>query len=172
MRKSHRRYRSLRLQNKRDDLWPSLSPAFADIHSYVVEHRIRKAGMSLELSDSLHDRNFAEYEVSLPPGTLESVTCGFASEGVQDGLIALEIFSPDRKIVASNALDLSKLTMHLPIRFLTPGLNVRMSDKFVLRFTARTNWPLYILEFATYSRLGLRRRVVAPFARFDFGEVL
>jgi hypothetical protein len=62
--------------------------------------------------------------------------------------------------------------MHLPIRFMMQGVKVHAEDKLILRFTAHSHWPLYVLEFATYSRLGLRRRVVAPFARFDVGEVL
>jgi hypothetical protein len=172
MRKSHRRYRSLRLQSKRDDLWHSISPAFAEIRDYIAEHRIRRAGMSLELSDSLHSRDFIEYEVSLPSGTLQAVTCAFASEGMQDGLITLEVFSSDQTVIAESVLDLSKLSMHLPIRFaIRSGVKTRAEDKLVLRFTAQSHWPLYILEFATYGALGLQRRVVGPFASFDVGEV-
>jgi glycosyltransferase involved in cell wall biosynthesis len=170
LRQSHRRYRSLRFPTRRDDLWPSLSPAFADIRDYIVEHGIRKRRMALELSDSLHDRVFAEYKLSLPPGSLESVTCAFASEGMHSGLVGLEIVSPEGQIVLHEVLDLSNLDLHLPVRFDTPDMKVRTRGQLGFRFFARSDWPLYILEFASYGPLGLRRHQVVPFARFDYAE--
>jgi glycosyltransferase involved in cell wall biosynthesis len=168
MRQSHRRYRSLRFQAKRDDLWSSLSPAFAEISDYVVKHNIRRRNMTLELSDSLHERPYAEYRISLPARTLNSISCAFASEGIHSGLLGLEIVSPEGEIVLHNVLDLSGLNLHAPVRFDALGLKIPRAAAFALRFFARSDWPVYILEFASYDRFGLRRHTAAPFARFDY----
>jgi glycosyltransferase involved in cell wall biosynthesis len=168
MRKSHRRYRSLRLFLGRDDLWSSISPAFEEIRRDITKRGARKSGMKLELSDSLHDRPYAEYPLVLRPGKLRSISCAFASEGIHEGIVGLEILSSDGTLLLRKELDLSALNLHTPVVFDAKDIKVSNHSDFRARIFARSDWPLYVFEFAAYR--GLRRNPVTPFAQFEYAK--
>jgi glycosyltransferase involved in cell wall biosynthesis len=168
MRKSHRRYRNLRFFLGRDDLWAAVSPAFGAIRADILERGARKRGMKLELSDSLHDRPYAEYRLTLPAGTLRSISCALASEGIHPGNVCVEIISSDGTKLSREELDLSGQTLHAPVSFNVEPITFSEPSDVRVRFFAETKWPLYILELVSYR--GFRRRPVTPFASFDYDE--
>lgn len=147
----------------RYDLWPLLSPAFERIRDYVVRENIRKSGVILDLSDSLHNRPYAEYSVNLKGGSLASYICSFSSEGIHSGQLGLELLSPSNQILAHVVLQLATLNLHLPVTFPLEGVEVA-EGRYCLRLFAKSEWPVYSIEFGRYLRFGLSRVPIAPFA--------
>lgn len=167
--KTRRNYR-YRPHRRREDIWPQVSPAFEDIRQHVLKNKIRSSSSYLELSDSLHDVAYAEYPVHLKKGQLQSVTCALSSEGLHDGLVGVELVAPDDTIAIQTSIDLAPLTLHLPVTFDLKNTFVQQDGIWRFRLFTRSTWPVYVLEFAEYSRFGWSRRVIAPFMKIEYAR--
>jgi len=170
MRARTRRNQRYRPHRPREDIWPQVSPAFEDIRHYVVANNIRTNTSYLELSDSIHDVAYVEYQVQLKQGRLKSLTCALSSEGIHNGLIGVELVAPDGAIALQSSMDLASLNLHLPVTFDLENLVVPRDATWHVRFFTRSTWPVYVLEFAEYSRFGWRRRVIAPFLKIEYAR--
>lgn len=166
LRRRIRRYRRFKPRLSREDLWSYVSPVFDDIRRYINANNIRPSDSYLELSDAIQDKEFVEYLVPLKNGTLRSISCAFSSEGIHEGTVGIELVDPTGRIEsqATVALD-STSSLQFPVTFDMKGLVVPKNGTWRLRLFARSKWPIYALEFATYSRLGWTRQAVAPFAK-------
>jgi hypothetical protein len=147
-----------------------VSPAFADLKQQIQAAGIRKPNSILELSDSIHDKEFVEYPVHLKRGPLKSFTCALSSEGIHAGEIGVELVSATGEIVHQSARDLTELNLQSPVSFDLKGVEVREEGTWLLRLFAQTPLPLYVFEFASYSFLGYSRRATAPFGKIDYLE--
>jgi hypothetical protein len=164
------RGRRLRRPSK-EDLWPLVSPAFDDIRRYALDRQIRKPNTYLELSDSIHDKNFVEYSMLLEEGALDALRCAISSEGIHEGQVGVELVSAAGEIVFQTTRDLASLTLQQPVSFNLNGTIVPKMEVWRVRLFARTRWPVYVLEFATYSPVRRTRRAVAPFAMIRYSPV-
>lgn len=162
-----RRNQRYRPHRPREDIWPRISPAFEDIRQHVLKNKIRSSSSYLELSDSLHDVAYAEYPIHIEKGQLKSMTCALSSEGIHSGLVGVELVAPNDTIAVQSSRDLAPLNLHLPVTFDLKNTVVQ-EGIWKFRFFARSEWPLYILEFAEYSRFGWSRRVIAPFMKIEY----
>ncbi|EKS38283.1 glycosyltransferase family 2 protein [Afipia broomeae] len=162
-----RRNQRYRPHRPREDIWPRISPAFEDIRQHVLKNKIRSSSSYLELSDSLHDVAYAEYPIHIEKGQLKSMTCALSSEGIHSGLVGVELVAPNDTIAVQSSRDLAPLNLHLPVTFDLKNTVVQ-EGIWKFRFFARSEWPLYILEFAEYSRFGWSRRVIAPFVKIEY----
>lgn len=165
-----RRYRRFKPRLSHEDLWPRISPAFEDIRQYILANRIRTANSYLELSDAIQDKDFVEYPILLKSGTLRSISCAFSSEGFHEGFVGVELVDPDGKIVTQSGLPLESVNLQFPITFDLKETVVPQGGTWQLRLFARSKWPVYALEFATYSRFGWTRQAVAPFAKVEYAD--
>lgn len=164
-----RRYRRFRPRLSREDLWPQVSPVFDDIRRYLQDNNIRTPGSYLELSDAIQGKDFVEYLVPLKRGTLDNISCAFSSEGLHEGTVGIELVSPagsiERQVVV--ALD-ARASLQLPVIFDLKGFAIQQDGIWRLRLFARSRWPIYALELAKYSHLGLARHAAAPFAKVAY----
>lgn len=166
-----RRYRRFKPRLSHEDLWPHVSSAFDDIRQYIEESNMRTSNSYLELSDAIQDRAFVEYSIFLKCGTIRSISCAFSSEGIQDGSVGIELVNPAGGIEVQTALALDSTTnLQFPVTFDLKEIVIPQDGTWHLRLFARSKWPIYALEFATYSRLGWTRQVIAPFARVEYAE--
>ncbi|PBB37496.1 glycosyltransferase [Mesorhizobium sp. WSM3868] len=165
-----RRYRRFKPRLSREDLWQNISPVFDGIRRYVQEHNIRTSRTYLELSDAIHERNFIEYPMVLRRGVLKSIACAFSSEGVNEGHVGVELVNPQGEVAVQAVVPLDSTSFQLPVTLDLKGTVVPEDGSWHLRLFARSNWPIYVLEFATYSHLGWRRNAIAPFAAVEYAE--
>lgn len=168
MRARTRRNQRYRPHRRREDIWPQVSPAFEHIRHYIEANNIRTNTSYLELSDSIHDVAYVEYQIQLKQGRLKSLTCALSSEGIHSGLIGVELVTPDGAIALQSSMDLAPLNLHLPVTFDMENLAVPRDGTWHVRFFTRSTWPVYVLEFAEYSRFGWRRHVTAPFLKIEY----
>tara|TARA_E500000075_G_scaffold122782_1_gene124416 strand:- start:549 stop:818 length:270 start_codon:yes stop_codon:yes gene_type:complete len=77
------------------------------------------------------------------------------------------LVAPNDTIAVQSSRDLAPLNLHLPVTFDLKNTVVQ-EGKWKFRFFARSEWPLYVLEFAEYSRFGWSRRVIAPFVKIEY----
>ncbi len=149
------------------DLWPHISPVFDDIRRHIVEQRLRPNGARLELSDAIQDKDYVEYPVRVTAGKIARVSCAFSSEGIHEGLVGLELVDSSGNIAFHAASELSSLPLRFPVDFDLGGLPVASDGIWRLRLFARSEWPVYVYELATYSRLSRRRSAIAAFAKIE-----
>ncbi|MDX8451976.1 glycosyltransferase [Mesorhizobium sp. VK9D] len=164
-----RRYRRFRPRLSREDLWPQVSPVFDDIRRYLQDNNIRTPDSYLELSDAIQGKDFVEYLIPIKRGTLDNISCAFSSEGIHEGTVGIELVSPDGRIERQVAIALDAgASLQLPVIFDLKGLAIPHDGMWRLRLFARSRWPIYALELARYSHLGLARRAAAPFAKVAY----
>ncbi|QPC94097.1 glycosyltransferase [Mesorhizobium sp. INR15] len=168
LRSKIRRYRRFKPRLSRDDLWPHVSPAFDDIRRYVEANNIRGANNYLELSDAIQQKDFIEYLVPIKSGEIKAISCVFSSEGLHEGLLGIEFVSPSGEIAIQSTVALERVSLQLPVSFDMKGTIVPKDGIWRLRLFARSNWPIYALEFVTYSYLGWTRKIMAPFAGIEY----
>ncbi|MDX8437982.1 glycosyltransferase [Mesorhizobium australafricanum] len=165
-----RLYRRFKPRLSREDMWKNISPVFDGIRRYVQENKIRTSGSYLELSDAIHEKKFVEYPIVLKCGVLKSIACAFSSEGVNEGLVGVELVNPQGEVAVHTTVALDSTSFQFPVTLDLKGTVVPEDAKWHLRLFARSNWPIYVLEFATYSHLGWRRTAFAPFAAIEYIE--
>jgi len=166
LRSKIRRYRRFRPRLSREDLWPQVSPVFDDIRRYLQDNNIRTPDSYLELSDAIQSKEFVEYLIPFKRGVLDSISCAFSSEGFHEGTVGIELVSPAGRIERQVAVALdATASLQVPIIFDLNGFVIQQDGTWRLRLFARSKWPIYALELARYSYLGLVRHAAAPFAK-------
>lgn len=170
IRKAQHRQKLLRFWRRKEDLWNSVSPNFHQICHYVTQEKQRLTGRVLELSESLHERNYAEYSITLRKGKVRRIICAFSSEGVHNGLAGLELVSSDNDIVFNSVVDVSNTSFHFPVVFAIDNLDIPQEATYRIRFFAKSEWPIYILEIVSYPRLRFCRKSHFPFASIEYDK--
>lgn len=172
LRDSIRKYRRLTFWRPAENIWPVLSSnfrTFAENHDF---QKYIKSGAVLEMSSSVSREEYIEYAVPIQAGTIKSVECAFASEGVHLGELGIEIVSPSGEIIFHNTMDLATLNFGYPVSFQFKDFCIERSGSYQIRFFTRSDWPIYVFQFARYRFGRLNRTLVAPFIAITYGRAI
>lgn len=154
--------RRLRFMSRRHDLWETLMPQFGRIKEFSLAAKKRGANIVLELSKSLHNVPYVEFSVVISTN-IKSISLAFATDGLQEGIIGIELVGPSGSIIFNSIVSLNKVDLSLPVEFLV-GRNVIPSmTNYRLRVFARAAHPVYVYELVKYRYAGLKRLPVYPF---------
>ncbi|CDY79504.1 Glycosyltransferase [Caballeronia glathei] len=157
----------LRVFRRRADLWGAVAPQFVPVKQFSDRMGWRNAGSSLELSDSLSSMPFREYRVAPRAGKLAAVSFVMSVDFVKQGLVGVEIVSPNNEIKDHVVLDLTKADLGKPVRFELTDIRVREGETWGIRVFARSAVPVYVFEFINRRVLGLRFVSPTPFMTLD-----
>jgi glycosyltransferase involved in cell wall biosynthesis len=162
-RRIHRYSWRHRILATRGNLWNIISPQFERLKSFSDAQGWRRRGSSLELSDSLHDMPFREYRVSPPPGKLSCMYVALTVDFVKQGLVGIELVSPENYVKDQIAIDIQKLDLTKPVRFDFQNIEIKPGETWGVRVFAKSKAPIYVYEFINRKWFGLRFAQSTPF---------
>ena len=152
-----------RLSRANKDLWSQVGLPFFELKQFSESKGWRKRGASLELSDSLHEMPYREYVIRLTPGRLDYVQFAVASDGIQVGLVGVEVVSPRGVIKFQRAIDLRSVDLNWPVRFDVDGVNVSCAEDWSIRVFVKSVAPIYVYEFINKKFMGIKYAASSPF---------
>jgi len=147
---------------RKHDLWESLMPEFGQMKKYSRIVKDANEAIILELSRSLHDVPYLEYEINTSTN-IKSISLAFATDGLQDGLVGIELVGPSGAIVLHKVISLNTVDLSLPVEFDVGYIAGGLSQGCKLRVFARASHPVYMFELVRYRFAGLKRLPVYPF---------
>ncbi|QHF52062.1 glycosyltransferase family 2 protein [Pseudomonas sp. S49] len=150
---------------RKHDLWESLMPEFGGMKNFSRVVKETNTDIILELSRSLHDVPYLEYEINAS-ANIRSISLAFATDGLQDGLIGIEVVGASGAIVLHKVVSLNTVDLSVPVEFDISYIAGGMSADCKLRVFARTSHPVYMFELVRYRFAGLKRLPVYPFVEF------
>jgi hypothetical protein len=153
----------LGFMSRKHDLWDSLMPQFGRMKEFLLDVKRNNVGAVLELSKSLHDVSYLEYELSIATN-IRSFLIAFTTDGLQDGLVGIELIGPSGAIILNRVVALNGVDLSLPVEFAVDHVLASSSTVYRLRVFARAAHPVYMFEFVKYRYAGLKRIPVSPFA--------
>jgi hypothetical protein len=168
IRRQRRHSKLIRLFAAKSDLWRDIAPAFEDIKRFMEEQGFYGPGRVLELTDSLHDQDFIEFSLDLPAGTLKTISSVFSTDGIQKGIVGLELLDSEGNALFNTTRDLSEVDLHGPVEFDMRELKIAGPARFRVRLFARSSWPVYTFEMVRYSPWRTSRQSIAPFMKLHF----
>lgn len=166
LREAAARSKRLRFLSRKHDLWDSLMPQFGKLKEFSLHAKTARANVILELSRSLHNIPYIEYEVNFP-SSIKSIMIAFATDGLQDGLVGIELVGSTGAIVYNSVSSLGGVDLSLPVEFLVDQSAVSPSAGYRLRVFARSSHPVYIFELVKYRYGGLKRVPLYPFVEIS-----
>lgn len=153
--------RRLSFMARKLSLWESLMPQFGRMKEFSLAAKKVNTATVLELSKSLHDVPYLEYVVDILAG-VKSIQIAFTTDGLQDGIVGVELVDSSETIVFNKILSMKNLNLSLPVEFVVDCAIVISSSNYKLRVFAQASHPVYIFELVKYSYAGLKRRPVFP----------
>ncbi|MHC3823825.1 MULTISPECIES: glycosyltransferase family 2 protein [Pseudomonas] len=166
LRQAASRSKRLGFLSRKHDLWDNLMPQFAKLKEFSQQAKSGSSEIKLELSKSLHDVPYVEYSINFP-AAIKSVLIAFATDGLQDGLVGIELVGATGSIVFNGVASLSGVDLSLPVEFVVDQAAVSSSADYRLRVFARTSHPVYMFELVKYRYAGLKRFPVYPFVEIS-----
>ncbi|SOY56877.1 glycosyltransferase [Cupriavidus taiwanensis] len=157
-----------RILRKSTDLWEAVSPNFYLLKKSSEKNGWRRAGSSLELSDSLHETTYREYVITPPAGKLEAVLFALSVDAVQRGQIGVEIITPDNEIKDHRVLDLKLLKLDEPVRFELSNVHIKNGESWAIRLFVKSTTPVYVYEFINRKWLGMKFLQPTPFMQLAY----
>jgi glycosyltransferase involved in cell wall biosynthesis len=151
---------------RKHDLWESLMPQFGQMKEFSQAAKGGGTDIILELSKSLHDVPYVEYAIDVP-ATIKSILVAFTTDGLQDGLVGVELVGPSGSIIFNRVISLSGVDLSLPVEFIVNQIAVPLSAEYRLRVFARASHPVYMFELVKYRYAGLKRLPVYPFVEIS-----
>lgn len=156
----------LGFMSRKHDLWESLMPEFRRLKDFSQVAKGSGTEVVLELSKSLHDVPYLEYVIKTS-SNIRSILLAFATDGLQDGLIGIELVGPSGAIVSHKVTSLNMVDLSLPVEFAVDHVNVDHLSDYKLRVFARALHPVYMFELVKYRYAGLKRLPVYPFVEIS-----
>lgn len=151
---------------RKHDLWESLMPEFRRLKEFSLVAKGNRADIILELSKSLHNVPYLEYAINTS-ANIRSILLAFATDGLQDGLIGIELVGPSGAIILNKVISLNTVDLSLPVEFAVDYISVDPSVGYKLRVFARASHPVYMFELVRYRYAGLKRLPVYPFVEIS-----
>ncbi|MEE9676824.1 glycosyltransferase [Pseudomonas moraviensis] len=151
---------------RKNDLWESLMPQFGQMKEFSQAAKSGSTNIVLELSKSLHDIPYAEYPIAIP-ATIKSIMVAFTTDGLQDGLVGVELVGGGGSVVFNRVVSLSGVDLSLPVEFTVDHVTASSSSDYKLRVFARATHPVYMFELVKYRYAGLKRLPVYPFVEIS-----
>ncbi|WP_255988780.1 glycosyltransferase [Chitinolyticbacter albus] len=158
--KNSRRFRIFRRNGL--GLWPDVSAGFDALKAYV-KRLYKNEAMSLELGETIHGGNYAEYAVDLDMAVVDSIDVAFSTVAGADGYVGVEMVSPSGEILRHEICAIGNIGPGGPARFDMSKLAVREQGKHLLRVFAKSTYPVYGYELVKYSIFGFKRKSICPF---------
>lgn len=151
---------------RKHDLWASLMPEFRRLKEFSLFAKNGGTDIVLEMSKSLHDVPYLEYTINAS-ANIRSILLAFATDGLQDGLIGIELVGPSGEIILNKFIPLNSVDLSLPVEFSVDYVNVSSLTDYKLRVFARASHPVYMFELVKYRYAGLKRLPVYPFVEIS-----
>ncbi|VVM78731.1 glycosyltransferase family 2 protein [Pseudomonas fluorescens] len=151
---------------RKHDLWASLMPEFRRLKEFSLFAKNGGTDIILEMSKSLHDVPYLEYAINAS-ANIRSILLAFATDGLQDGLIGIELVGPSGEIILNKFISLNSVDLSLPVEFSVDYVNVGSLTDYKLRVFARASHPVYMFELVKYRYAGLKRLPVYPFVEIS-----
>jgi glycosyltransferase involved in cell wall biosynthesis len=156
----------LGFMTRKHDLWESLMPQFGQMKEFSLAAKSGNGDIVLELSKSLHDVPYVEYAIALP-ATIKSIMVAFTTDGLQDGLVGVELVGGSGSVIFNRVVSLSGVDLSLPVEFMVDHVTASSSSDYRLRVFARASHPVYMFELVKYRYAGLKRLPVYPFVEIS-----
>ncbi|WP_454564559.1 glycosyltransferase family 2 protein [Pseudomonas sp. AIG] len=151
---------------RKHDLWASLMPEFRRLKEFSLSAKNGGTDIILEMSKSLHDVPYLEYAINAS-ANIRSILLAFATDGLQDGLIGIELVGPSGEIILNKFIPLNSVDLSLPVEFSVDYVSVGSLTDYKLRVFARASHPVYMFELVKYRYAGLKRLPVYPFVEIS-----
>lgn len=163
----HRRYSwRHRVIARPSDIWNFCGAAFWPLQQAALDNGWKRRGSSLELSDSLHDKTFYDYEVELPAGVYGGLSLAVATDGIKQGKISVELISPVGKVAARANRDLGRINTSAPVQFRFKPVEIGASEIWRVRLRCRSAAPVYVYELVNRRGLNMFYGPPSPFMAF------
>ncbi|MFJ4195319.1 glycosyltransferase family 2 protein [Pseudomonas sp. NPDC089534] len=151
---------------RKHDLWESLMPAFSRMKEFSLATKGKSADTILELSKSLHDVPYLEYTINTS-ANIRSILLAFATDGLQDGLVGIELVGSSGEIILHKSVALSSVDLSSPVEFSVDYVAEDPLADYKLRVFARAPHPVYVFELVKYRYAGLKRLPIYPFVEIS-----
>jgi hypothetical protein len=154
--------------DRKDVLWDSVSPAFAELKSYTERHFRPPARTRLVLGADLAAIPFREYVVPFSPKRLAAVSLAIRPlQWSEQGSIGIEIVSSQQRVLARAVVQIATVRHDVPTRFEIGSTLEDTGASWHLRvFAEDVTAPVAIWELIRYSGLSsVKERL--PFALFQ-----
>lgn len=156
--RSSRMVRLAYLFNRRDHLWESVSPAFAEIKSYTVQNFKRPARANFVLSDDLRALPYREYVIPFEVDRLGKISLAVRPLlPALRGEVGVEIVSSAQQVVSQVSVQLSEVCPDTPTDFIIPTPLRDLGGRWILRvFVRGAEAPVTVYEFAKFGVISRR----------------
>lgn len=127
-------------------------------------------GFALQTSYSLHNIEHLDYKIEFKrPGLSEVSIAPILDTPVTQGVIGVEIISPNNQVVRQKTISVSHLRKDKPITYaFDPILDTKQGVWKLRVFVRNVEGPIRLFEWRKYSWRGLGRLKTRVFAAFDF----
>jgi len=153
--------------DRKDMLWDSVSPAFAELKSYTERHFRPSARTRLVLGADLAAIPFREYVVPFNPKRLAAVSLAIRPlQWSEQGNIGIEIVSSQQRVLARAVVRIATVRYDVPTRFEIGSTIEDLGAPWRLRVFAKdVTAPVAIWELIRYSGFSSVKEHL-PFALF------
>ena len=149
-----------RILARPSDLWTHCNPTFWPLQRDSLKHGWRRRSGTLELSDSLHDKPYYDYEVELPAATIGGVALAIATDGPQQCRFVVELINPSKMVAARAVRELERVDLSQPVNFSFGPVRIEQPESWRIRLRARSSLPVYVYELV--NRRGLKMFYGSP----------
>lgn len=158
---AHRSSRMTRVASflkRKDVLWESISPVFAELKSYTAQHFKKSFRTRFILSDDLRATQYREYDIPVNVVGLSKVSLAICPLlRASQGTVGIEIVSSVQRVVAQVSIQLSAIQPATPTDFIMPAPLFGLGDTWLLRvFVKNADVPVAIYELVNYSIVSRR----------------
>lgn len=156
---------------RRSDLLPLLNPAFQQLldDSYLFQN---VKGFLLQPSVSFQKEAYLGYRLELNrPGLCGIWIAHLLDIPLQQGVVGVELVSPENKIVLQQVVSVSDLREDTPGHFIFEPIIDTQQGEWEIRIFARdVEGPIRLVEWRKYALGGLGRLKTRAFFGFDFSR--
>ncbi|WP_035485843.1 hypothetical protein [Paraburkholderia phenoliruptrix] len=92
-----------------------------------------------------------------------SINIALAVDFIKQGLVGIELVSPENYVKDQVAIDIQRLDLTKPVRFDFPNIEIRPGEIWGIRVFAKSKVPIYVYEFINRRWFGLRFAQSTPF---------
>ncbi|SAL61503.1 glycosyltransferase [Caballeronia telluris] len=152
-----------RILARPNDLWAHCAPAFLPLQRDAVKYGWKRRDNKLEYSDSLHDKAYHDYELTLPDTTLGGVSLAIATDGPKQAKFKIQLISPSGKLAASAIRELRRIDLNQPVSFHFPAVQIQGGQVWRLRLSCASTTPVYVFELTNRTHFQMLYGAPSPF---------
>ncbi|GJH09269.1 glycosyltransferase [Caballeronia novacaledonica] len=145
------------------DLWAHCAPAFSPLQRDSTKYGWKRRENKLEYSDSLHDKAYHDYELTLPGMALGGVSLAIVTDGPKQAKFKVQLIAPSGKLVASATRDLRRVDLNQPVSFHFPAVQIEAGQVWRLRLSCASTTPVYVFELTNRTHFQMLYGPPSPF---------